>query len=193
MSPVQDSQPTTKGTNIMDMTIKEKEQRYNVRIIATQDDTRVRGNALASGDEEEDRRYEDMILERLDAGDVWAWAQVEVQASLPDGRTGSAYLGGCCYEDEKDFKTDNPYYEDLIDQAVTRAERLEAPCIDADRKFLEDLLSFVVFVCRRTDIDARKQVSWLYSTLAHDLSGELRDDEFFLPEVNGYSDKFPLI
>jgi hypothetical protein len=192
MSPVQDSQPTTKGTNNMDMTIKEKETTYNVRIIATQDDTRVRGNALASGDEEEDRRYEDMILERLDAGDVWAWAQVEVQASLPDGRTGSAYLGGCSYDDENNFK-EGGYYEDLIAEALIDAERLEAPCIDADRKFLEDLLSFVVFVCRRTDIDAIKQVSWLYSTLAHDLSGKLRDDEFFLPRVNGYSDKFPLI
>ena len=99
----------------MDMTIEEKEQRYNVRLIATQDDTPVRGNALSSGDDEDDRKYEDLILARLNTGDVWAWAQVEVQATLPDGRTGSAHLGGCCYEDEKDFKTDNPYYEDLID------------------------------------------------------------------------------
>lgn len=176
----------------MDMTIKEKEQRYNVRLIATQDDTPVRGNAIASGDDEEDRKYEDLILARLATGDVWAWAQVEVQATLPDGRTGSAYLGGCCYEDEDDFKTDNPYYEDLIDQAVTRAERLPAPASD-NKQLLEDLLSFVVHTSRRTDIDANKQVALLYATLIHDLSGALDDDPFFCPRVYGYSKEFPLI
>ena len=176
----------------MDMTIKEKETTYNVRIIATQDDTRVRGNALASGDEEEDRRYEDMILERLNAGDVWAWAQVEVQASLPDGRTGSAYLGGCSYDDENNFK-EGGYYEDLIAEALINAERLEAPCIDADRKFLEDLLSFVLFTYRRTDMDDTRKLHSIVDTLAHDLNGTLDGDEFFLPRVNGYSDKFPLI
>ena len=176
----------------MDMTIKEKETTYNVRIIATQDDTRVRGNALASGDEEEDRRYEDMILERLNAGDVWAWAQVEVQASLPDGRTGSAYLGSCSYDDENNFK-EGGYYEDLIDQAISRAERLEAPCIDADRKFLEDLLSFVLFTYRRTDMDDTRKLRSIVDTLAHDLTGTLDGDDFFRPRMSGYSKEFPLI
>ena len=176
----------------MEMTIKEKETTYNVRIIATQDDTRVRGNALASGDEEEDRRYEDMILERLNAGDVWAWAQVEVQASLPDGRTGSAYLGSCSYDDENNFK-EGGYYEDLIDQAISRAERLEAPCIDADRKFLEDLLSFVLFTYRRTDMDDTRKLRSIVDTLAHDLTGTLDGDDFFRPRMSGYSKEFPLI
>jgi hypothetical protein len=176
----------------MDMTIKEKETTYNVRIIATQDDTRVRGNALASGDEEEDRRYEDMILERLDAGDVWAWAQVEVQASLPDGRTGSAYLGGCSYDDENNFK-EGGYYEDLIAEALIDAERLEAPCIDADRKLMEDLLSFVLFTYRRPDMDDTRKLRSIVDTLAHDLNGTLDGDEFFSPRVSGYSKEFPLI
>lgn len=177
----------------MDMTIEQKEQRYNVRLIATQDDTPVRGNAIASGDDEEDRKYEDMILERLATGDVWAWAQVEVQATLPDGRTGSAYLGGCCYKDEADFKQPDGYYEDLISEALIDAERLEAPCVDKERKFLEDLLSFVAYVHRNTGIDDSKKLSLLVTTLMHDLSGTLDGDEFFSPRVSGYSDKFPLI
>lgn len=172
-------------------TIEKKEQRYNVRLIATQDDTPVRGNAIASGDDKFDRKVEDEILERLDNGDVWAWAQVEVQATLPDGRTGSAYLGCSSYEDEADFKRGG-YYDQMIDEAVESAEA-QYPAVDMERKFIEDLLSFVVFVCRRTDIDANKQVALLYSTLAHDLSGKLNDDPFFSPRVSGYSDKFPLI
>lgn len=177
----------------MDMTIEEKEQRYNVRLIATQDDTPVRGNAIASGDDEEDRKYEDLILARLATGDVWAWAQVEVQATLPDGRTGSAYLGGCCYKDEADFKECGGYYEDMIADALCDAERGEAPCIDRDRKFLEDLLSFLLSTYRRTDMDDTRKLRSIVDTLAHDINGTLDGDEFFLPRVNGYSDKFPLI
>ena len=38
----------------------------------------VRGNAMASGDDQLDQEVEDRILARLDAGDVWAWAAVTV-------------------------------------------------------------------------------------------------------------------
>jgi hypothetical protein len=176
----------------MDMTIKEKEATYNVRLIATQDDTPVRGNALASGNEEEDRRYEDMILKRLDKGDVWACAQLEVQATLPDRRTVSPHLGGCCYEDANNFK-EGGYYEDMIAEALINAERLDAPCIDADRKLMEDLLSFVLFTYRRTDMDDTRKLRSLVDTLAHDLNGTLDGDKFFSPRVSGYSKEFPLI
>jgi len=174
------------------MSIKEMEDRYNVRLIATQDDTPVRGNALASGDDEEDRKYENLILARLDNGDVWAWAQVEVQATLPDGRTGSAYLGGCCYEDEQDFKTDNPYYEDMVREAIGNAHDCNPiPC--EEEPFLQDLLSFVAYVHRNTDIDDSKKLSLLVSTLMHDLGGVIDGDTHFLPRVNGYRSKYPLI
>ena len=174
----------------MDMTIEEKETTYNVRLIATQDDTPVRGNAMASGDDEEDRRYEDMILERLNNGDVWAWAQVEVQATLPDGRTGSAYLGGCCYEDEKDFKQGG-YYEGMILNAVDDAA--SKPKADDSEVFLEDLLSFVTYIHRSKDMDEGRKLNLLVATLMHDLSGTLDKDEFFTPRVNGYSKEYPLI
>ncbi len=174
------------------MSIKEMEDRYNVRINATQDDTPVRGNALASGDDEEDRKYEDEILKRLDNGDVWAWAQVEVEVTLPDGRKGSAYLGGCCYEDEEDFKQMGGYYEDLVREAIGNAHDCNPiPC--EEEPFLQDLLSFVAYVHRSMDIDDSKKLSLLVSTLMHDLGGIIDGDTHFLPRVNGYRSKYPLI
>lgn len=69
-----------------------------------QDDTPVRGNALASGDEDEDRACEDEILRRLDQGDVWAWACVRVIATCEGFRGESSWLGGCSYRSERDFR-----------------------------------------------------------------------------------------
>ena len=75
-----------------------------IRLYATQeDDCPVRGNALASGDDAYDKKVEDEILERLDNGDVWAWAVVEVRAGYGD-LSASDYLGACSYESEKDFR-----------------------------------------------------------------------------------------
>jgi hypothetical protein len=89
------------------------------------EDIPVRGNALASGDDAEDKACEDEILARLDSGDQWAWCCVKVTATLeckapkyevdhssngPCYRmatdvslVGVDYLGGCSYTDEKDF------------------------------------------------------------------------------------------
>ena len=90
-----------------------------------QEDMAVRGNALASGDDVEDKKVEDEILRRLDKGDVWAWAWVKVTASLelPDGTIVEEYdsLGGCSYADEKDFKQGG-YYDDMCDEALARIQ-----------------------------------------------------------------------
>lgn len=80
------------------------------------EDIPVRGNALASGDDEEDRRAEDEIIERLDRGDTWAWASVLVKAEW-NGFTGTAGLGCCSYRDEADFKAEGGYYEGLKTEA----------------------------------------------------------------------------
>lgn len=77
-----------------------------------QDDTPVRSNAMASGDDAADKAYENRILRRLDAGDVWAWAWVEVTAEC-EGFTGSDGLGGCTYKDEADFRRPGGYYDDM--------------------------------------------------------------------------------
>lgn len=84
----------------------------------TQDDIPVRGNAIDSGNAATDKDIEDEILERLDRGDVWAWALVKVTAECEgfDG-FGFSYLGGCSYKDEKEFREDS-YFEDLKTSAL---------------------------------------------------------------------------
>lgn len=88
-----------------------------IEVIAEQDDIPIRGNAMASGDDDVDRKVEDEILARLDGGDVWAWAAVEVRATL--GRyTGSDYLGACSYADEADFRANSGYFDGMRGEAL---------------------------------------------------------------------------
>jgi hypothetical protein len=90
------------------------------RLYADQDDLQVRGNASASGDDDDDKAYEDEIIERLDAGDIWAWATVKVEAVLDiDGEEiiGEDYLGACSYADYADFIKPGHYYDDMKAQA----------------------------------------------------------------------------
>lgn len=88
----------------------EKEVIYTLE--ATQDDMAVRGNAIVSGDDAEDKKVEDQILDRLNHGDVWAWASVKVSASW-NGFEGTDYLGACSYANETDFKQPGGYYDDM--------------------------------------------------------------------------------
>lgn len=99
-------------------------------LIATPDYEPVRGNAVASGDEALDRKIEDTILERLDGGDVWAWALVEVRCNW-ESFEGSDYMGGCSYEDEEDFREfSGGYFEDMKERAysdmIAKIEALNA-------------------------------------------------------------------
>jgi len=104
-----------------------REDEIEISISAEQDDMQVRGNALTSGDDELDRETEDGILSRLDRGDVWAWACVTVRGRF-ESLEASDSLGGCCYEDEKDFIANSGYYRDMVNQIVAQindeAERL---------------------------------------------------------------------
>ena len=98
-------------TNI-DKLIEQAEIHLEVR----QDDTPIRGNAMASGDDDLDRKVEDEIIERLEDGDVWAWSLVEVFATVElNGETitgDSDYLGACCYHNQESFEA-CPYYDDM--------------------------------------------------------------------------------
>ena len=104
-----------------DQAIPELTVRYEIE--AVPDDIPIRGNAMESGDDDADRVYEDKLIERLERGDVWAWALVSVRAVLvdedgPDLIEGDPdYLGGCVYEDEAGFKADG-YYEEMQEQAL---------------------------------------------------------------------------
>lgn len=76
----------------------------------------VKGNVLYSGDEEEDTKYENEILDRLRRDDVWAWAHVTITASWRSFQA-SAGLGGCTYADEQEFRK-CPNYEQLKTDAL---------------------------------------------------------------------------
>ena len=102
----------------------------------------VRGNALASDDPELDRALEDEIIARLDAGDLWAWCCVIVEAHWR-GFVGGDSLGGCCYADEKDFKAGG-YFDDMqttaldalqaaVERAVAEGAKIEAALADETR------------------------------------------------------------
>lgn len=137
-------QTATKGKETLEI-------KYTIEIHP--DDTPVRGNALASGDDALDKAAEDEILARLDAGDFWAWCVVEVTAHATiNGITtdflGVAHLGACSYEDEAQFKTAGGYYEDLcaearedliknLNKAIARGRSAET----VERMMLDQLLA----------------------------------------------------
>lgn len=98
-------------------------------LIATQDDCEVRGNALVSGDEDEDKRVEDEIIERLNNGDEWAWASVEVRGTF-NGLVASDYLGCCSYANADDFKTGG-YFDDMQENVLEQLQAAAESIVNA--------------------------------------------------------------
>lgn len=71
------------------------------------------------------------ICRKIDAG-LLDWFVVRVEAYKCGILLGSEYLGGCLYEDAKDFiKEDEDYYKDLIYSAVKQANEAIAELIEA--------------------------------------------------------------
>lgn len=104
--------------------IKAYESEYDITLEAIPETIRVRGNALASGDDQLDKEAEDEILARLESGDVWAWFTAKVSVRDDQGREATDYLGACCYEDERDFKRGG-YYLDMIRTCIDELEMVE--------------------------------------------------------------------
>lgn len=77
----------------------------------------VRGNALASGDDAEDRKAEDKIIRRLDKGNQWAWCTVKLVGRFKSLES-VEYLGCCSYKSERDFVKNSGYYDDMVDAIV---------------------------------------------------------------------------
>ncbi len=86
------------------------------------EDTEVRGNAMASGDDHFDREVEDKIIADLEGGNEWAWCCVKVTARA-GGAKGTDYLGCCSYAGEEEFRKD-AYFADMKECA--QAELLAA-------------------------------------------------------------------
>lgn len=110
-------------------------QGIEYQLYVTQDETPVKGNVLASGDDAKDRRAEDDVLARLDAGEVWAWASVTCRAvahgsgkdCIYDGRD---HLGGSSYKDLAEFIAPGGYWEDMKNTAKDELLRVLADAVE---------------------------------------------------------------
>lgn len=98
------------------MTTTQEKSTVRYTIECLPEDMPVRGNALASGDDEEDRKAENAVLAALECN-PWAWCLVRVRA-WAGSVYGEDYLGCCSYESEEDFKRGG-YWEDMQANALS--------------------------------------------------------------------------
>lgn len=89
----------------------------DVSIHVEEEHVPVRGNAVYSDNKELDKQVEDSILEKLEAGDAWAWCCVRVHVSFKGILSSNQYLGCCSYKDEDDFASGG-YLDDMIKEGV---------------------------------------------------------------------------
>lgn len=108
-----------------------------ITLKAEQDDLDVRGNAMASGDDAFDLEVENEILNRLETGDVWAWAHVAVTATW-NGFSASNAISGCSYANEADFTRPGWYYDDMVSEAIDRLNADIAATYSTVAELLED-------------------------------------------------------
>ncbi len=106
----------------LDELIERIRPRAAITLTCEPEDVPIRGNALASGDDAEDRRAEEWIERQLASGNVWAWCCAHVRATLGSFH-GDAYLGCCSYESREDFVQPDGYYPQLIDEALADLAR----------------------------------------------------------------------
>jgi hypothetical protein len=113
--------------------ITRKTKGLEITVTAIQDEIPVRGNAIVSGDDALDKQVEDKIIDRLNDGDVWAWASVCVKVTYL-GLEAKEYIGGSCYEDENDFVKNSGYYDDMVAAAIDdlnrQAQQMKAALCD---------------------------------------------------------------
>lgn len=87
-------------------------------IILHTEKTPLQGNLIDSGDAAFDTQCINATNDRLNKGDLWAWCTVEVKGTYRGIISASDYLGGCSYQNEKDF-TEGGYFE-YMKQSVIR-------------------------------------------------------------------------
>lgn len=88
-----------------------------ITVSAEPDDTPIEGNASAI-DAETDAETEAEIKRQLDLGNIWAWAYVRVRVTYRGVLSADAGIGSCSYKSEKDFRNDNGYYLQLVDECI---------------------------------------------------------------------------
>ena len=90
------------------------------------EDIPVRGNAMASGDAEADKRDEDVIIARLNRGEIEAWCMAIVTArTVVDGQefVGEATLGACSCDSEKELQNHCFEHYDMKAEALEDLKR----------------------------------------------------------------------
>ena len=97
-------------------------EEVGIHLTAEADQTAVLGNASASGVKRIDREIEQEIFERLNRGDVWAWADVTVTVSWGPFSAIDTF-GGCNYENEEEFRQPGGYFDDMVDEALAKLNR----------------------------------------------------------------------
>lgn len=95
-----------------------------------EEDQPIKGNVMASGDDEVDEAAEMLVLDQLAHGNQWAWCTVRVVCThAPSGITGDNYLGCCSYKSEEDFRSSSADYfndmcADAFDECAEECERI---------------------------------------------------------------------
>jgi hypothetical protein len=136
-----------------------------ITIEVQQDCESVRGNAMASGDEQADRECENEIIERVNSGDVWAWASVRVIAEF-GGERGDNYLGCCSYADENDFRQPGGYFDAMKSEAIdVLLARLEG----TPRVFVSNIpkYEFLCADCIPAELDLALDETQVWQELTH--------------------------
>jgi len=91
-----------------------------VALEAEEEEEPVRGH-FATDEPELDRKEEERILRRLEAGDRWAWFCAKVTVTW-NGMSGTDCLGCCSYESEESFRKDG-YYDGMVEEALAELNR----------------------------------------------------------------------
>lgn len=94
-----------------------------ITVSAELDEIPVRGNAIASGNDADDKAVEDEIIARVESGDVWAWCTVRVRVTYRGVLSADSYLGACSYAGEAEFRADSGYYGDLVDECIAELNK----------------------------------------------------------------------
>jgi hypothetical protein len=129
----------------------------SIKLEVRQSDIPVKGNAMASGNYECDRKVENQILKRLENGDIAAWFDCVVTVSIEWSDDTDDYeyegfdsLGGCSYNSFKEFikQGSEGYYGDMLDQAWDSAiAEIANDDIDISTIVKPDLLKIKPVIC----------------------------------------------
>jgi hypothetical protein len=99
-------------------TIEENGITYTLTIEA--EEVPIEGNAMASGDDAEDKKAEEWIRAELKRGNLAVWCCLKVEATIQIGEdtfSGADYLGCCSCRDEAEAQSLAFEYYDMKAQA----------------------------------------------------------------------------